>query len=80
LKGVWRCTDQFGREPRQLHSAYFNRVDFLLSLPKNGAHDPIKLHIGNGLVRILAGWSESCLIHAAEEKMPARHNCVRDLG
>ncbi len=24
------------------------------------AHNLIKLHIGNGLVRISAGWSESC--------------------
>jgi hypothetical protein len=72
LKGVWRCTGQFGREPRgNFIPHYFNCVGFLLSLPKNGAHDPIKLHIGNGLVRILAGWSESCLIHATGEKTPA---------
>jgi hypothetical protein len=58
---------------------HFNRVGFLLS-PKNSAHNLIKLHIGNGLVRIFAGWSEFCFIHAAREKSPATQNCMRDLG
>jgi hypothetical protein len=65
---------------RQLLSAQFNRVGFLLSPPKNSAHNLIKLHIENELVRIFAGWSESCFIHAALEKRRATHNCLRDLA
>jgi hypothetical protein len=79
LAEVWRCTDQLGREPRQLLSAHFNRVGFLLSAPKNSAHNLIKLHIENELVRIFAGWSESCFIDATREKRPATHNCALDL-
>src|SRR5260370_24971466 len=48
-----------------------NRVGLLSSPPKNNAYDPIKLHIENGLVRIFAGWAESCFICCGPSEKPS---------